>query len=86
MTYLHLTLVFVPRLHETRIVTLSSSGRKVFATWELFYVFSMVVLLNKKHEVFIDIGLREDYLWSILGLGLKLEYHWIEPGLGLTLD
>ena len=49
-------------------------------------MFSMVVLLNKEHEIFIDIGLREDYLWSILGLGLMLDYHWIEAGLGLTLD
>ena len=49
-------------------------------------MFSMVVLLNKKHEIFIDIGLREDYLWSILGLGLMLAYHWIEAGHGLTMD
>ena len=38
-------------------------------------MFSMVVLFNKKHEIFIDIGLREDYLWSILGLGLMLDYY-----------
>ena len=49
-------------------------------------MFSMLVLLNKKHEILIDIGLREDYLWSILGLGLKLDYNWIEAGPGLILD